>query len=71
MDSNEGSGWAFDGFGNLYDFSQPMDVETYGPPPLLRWVAPVDLPHIFGMPCAVAGRIHRVKRPGGCDERKN
>lgn len=54
---NSGASWAFDGFGHLYDLGQPMEVETYGPPPPLRWVAPVDLPQIFGMPCAVAGRL--------------
>jgi len=51
-----GSDWVFDGHGNLYDVSQPQDVETYGPPPVLRWLSPVDLPQIFGLRCARAGR---------------
>lgn len=51
-----GLNWAFDGHGKLYDLSQPMEVETYGPPPTLRWVAPVDLPQILGLRCARAGR---------------
>jgi len=46
-DNSGGSDWAFDGFGNLYDLGQPMEIETYGPPPTLRWVPPVDLPQIF------------------------
>lgn len=50
------SDWVFDGNGNLYDLGQPVELETYGPPPSLRWVAPVDLPEIFGMRCARADR---------------
>lgn len=55
-ESSEGPDWAFDGHGNLYDLSQPTEIETYGPPPDLRWVAPLDLPQIFGLRCARAGR---------------
>jgi len=51
-----GSEWVFDGNGNLYDLSQPVELETYGPPPILRWVAPMDLPEIFGERCARADR---------------
>ena len=56
--SGSGSDWAFDGRGKLYDLSQPVEMETYGPPPALRWVAPVDLPQIFGLRCARSGRRH-------------
>ena len=52
--------WAFDGQGNLYDLSQPTRIETYGPPPSLRWVAPVDLSQIFGLRCARAGRLRVI-----------
>ena len=58
--SGTGPEWAFDGHGNLYDLSQPTTIETYGPPPTLRWVAPVDLPQIFGFRCARAGRLRVI-----------
>ena len=56
---SDDSDWVFDGHGNLYDLGQPQEVESYGPPPSLRWVSSSDLPQIFGMRCAFAGR-HRV-----------
>lgn len=49
------SGWAFDGHGRLLDLNQPPEVETFGPPPHLRWVSPIDLPQIFGLRCALSG----------------
>lgn len=54
--SDDGPDWAFDGHGNLYDLSQPTEIETYGPPPALRWVSAEDLPQIYGRRCARAGR---------------
>lgn len=51
-----GPEWVFDGHGNLYDLHGEFTVETYGPPPALRWVSPVDLPQVFGLRCADVGR---------------
>jgi hypothetical protein len=53
---DDGPVWAFDGRGNLFDLGRPTEIETYGPPPPLRWMSPVDLPQIVGLRCAVAGR---------------
>ena len=50
------AGWAFDAEGRLVDTGQPMEVETYGPPPPVRWVSPDDLGNVFGLRCAVVGR---------------
>ncbi|MDN5805319.1 MAG: hypothetical protein L0H26_12165, partial [Microlunatus sp.] len=54
--SSEGPEWVFDGHGRLYDLSQGSEIETYGAPPALRWVAPVDLPQVLGLRCARSAR---------------
>jgi len=49
-----GGEWVFDGQGRLYDLSGTPEVATFGPPAALRWVAPIDLPSVFGLRCALA-----------------
>ncbi|GAA3689436.1 hypothetical protein GCM10022204_00150 [Microlunatus aurantiacus] len=53
---SDDSDWVFDGHGNLFDLSQAQEVETYGPPPILRWLSSSDLPQVLGLRCAFAGR---------------
>jgi hypothetical protein len=52
----DASGWAFDGEGRLVDTSQPVEVITYGPPPAVHWVQPIDIGAVFGLRCALVGR---------------
>lgn len=72
IDPDEGGGgaetgrpeWVFDGEGRLYDLGEAPEVATHGPPPTLRWVAPIDLPSVFGRRCALvnrAGTVHDLR----------
>ncbi len=41
-------GLVFDGTGRLVDLGGEFAVETFGPPPPMRWVPVTDVPQVYG-----------------------